>query len=131
MCVSESSTARHLQRSGVTAVSQQAWSKITVYTKQGFRYDSWHLGSSQQGFLVNTAHLGLLLFFFCLCSWLEKNTPFYYSECARVAGPLVEHVYEKAKAAAVVACESAVQLVLWVREKTPQAADWVEPRRLS
>lgn len=39
-CVSDSSTARHLQSSGVMAVSQQAWSKITVYSKQGFRYDS-------------------------------------------------------------------------------------------
>lgn len=38
-CVSDSTTARHLHNSGVIAVSQQAWSKITVYTKQGFRYD--------------------------------------------------------------------------------------------
>lgn len=61
VCLSESSTARHLQRSGVTAVSQQAWSKITIYTRQGFRYDSWRLSCSQQGFPVNTAHLGFLL----------------------------------------------------------------------
>lgn len=39
-CVfSDSSTARYLRSSGVTAVSQQAWSKITVYSKQGFRYE--------------------------------------------------------------------------------------------
>uniref|UniRef100_A0A671TYQ3 Transmembrane protein 214 n=1 Tax=Sparus aurata TaxID=8175 RepID=A0A671TYQ3_SPAAU len=35
----DSSTAKHLRSSGVTAVSQQAWGKISVYTKQGFRYD--------------------------------------------------------------------------------------------
>uniref|UniRef100_A0A673AZP6 Transmembrane protein 214 n=1 Tax=Sphaeramia orbicularis TaxID=375764 RepID=A0A673AZP6_9TELE len=36
---SDSTTALYLHNSGVTAVSQQAWSKITVYSKQGFRYD--------------------------------------------------------------------------------------------
>uniref|UniRef100_A0A8C5I799 Transmembrane protein 214 n=1 Tax=Gouania willdenowi TaxID=441366 RepID=A0A8C5I799_GOUWI len=30
---------RYLQTSGLTSVSQQAWSKITMYSKQGFRYD--------------------------------------------------------------------------------------------
>ncbi|XP_061610136.1 transmembrane protein 214 [Phyllopteryx taeniolatus] len=34
----DSATARHLHSSGVMAVSQQAWRKITVYSKQGF---SW------------------------------------------------------------------------------------------
>lgn len=34
-----SATARHLHSSGVSGVCQQAWGKITVYTKQGFRYD--------------------------------------------------------------------------------------------
>lgn len=38
LCFSDSTTARHLHNSGVTAVSQQAWSKITVYSKQGFRW---------------------------------------------------------------------------------------------
>ena len=37
--VSDSSTAKHLRSSGITAVSQQAWGKISAYTKQGFRYD--------------------------------------------------------------------------------------------
>ncbi|TNM94746.1 transmembrane protein 214 [Takifugu flavidus] len=90
----ESTTARHLQRSGVTGVSQQAWSKITVYTKQGF-------------------------------SWLEKNTPHYYSECARVVGPLIERGCERIKTAAVFTSEKGVQIILWVREKTPQAIEWV------
>lgn len=40
LCVSDSTTARHLRNSGVTAASQQAWGKITVYTKQGFRYET-------------------------------------------------------------------------------------------
>lgn len=68
---------------------------------------------------------GFVLSFFRLCSWLEKNTPLYYSECVRVVGPLMEHVYEKAKAAAIFLSETALQLVLWVREKTPQVIDWV------
>uniref|UniRef100_A0A7N6BVE8 Transmembrane protein 214 n=1 Tax=Anabas testudineus TaxID=64144 RepID=A0A7N6BVE8_ANATE len=32
----DSTTARYLRSSGVTTVSQQAWGKITVYSKQGF-----------------------------------------------------------------------------------------------
>uniref|UniRef100_A0A665WL44 Transmembrane protein 214 n=1 Tax=Echeneis naucrates TaxID=173247 RepID=A0A665WL44_ECHNA len=64
----DSTTAMYLHNSGITAVSQQAWGKITVYTKQGF-------------------------------SWLEKNTPYYYSECARVLGPLMEKGLENAKTA--------------------------------
>lgn len=35
----DSATAMYLHTSGVTPVSQQAWGKITVYSKQGFRYD--------------------------------------------------------------------------------------------
>ncbi|CAL8392787.1 unnamed protein product [Arctogadus glacialis] len=34
----DSTTARYLHSSGVAGVSQQAWGKVTVYTKQGF---SW------------------------------------------------------------------------------------------
>lgn len=45
-CISDSTAARYLRNSGLTAVSQQAWSKITVYSKQGFRYDLTHLHSS-------------------------------------------------------------------------------------
>lgn len=61
--VSESTTASHLHRSGVTAVSQQAWSKITVYTKQGFRYDSSALHS--RGSQLNTPQPPLCCSFFC------------------------------------------------------------------
>ncbi|TMS12211.1 Transmembrane protein 214 [Larimichthys crocea] len=89
----DSTTARHLRNSGVTAASQQAWGKITVYTKQGF-------------------------------SWLETNTPHYYSECVRVVGPLMEQGLEKAKTAAVFISENTTQFILWVKEKTPQAIEW-------
>ncbi|KAM3603454.1 uncharacterized protein V6R79_022711 [Siganus canaliculatus] len=91
---SNSITARHLHNSGVTAVSQQAWSKITVYTKQGF-------------------------------SWLETNTPYYYSECVQIVGPLIEQGREKAKAAAIFISENTTQFILWVTEKTPLAIEWV------
>ncbi|XP_071323505.1 transmembrane protein 214 [Trachinotus anak] len=90
----DSNTARYLQDSGVTAVSQQAWGKITVYLKQGF-------------------------------SWLETNTPYYYSECARVLGPLMEQGRENAKTAAIVISENTTQFILWVKEKTPLVIDWV------
>ncbi|XP_068609790.1 transmembrane protein 214 [Brachionichthys hirsutus] len=90
----DSATAKQLRSSGVTAVSQQAWSKITVYTKRGF-------------------------------SWLETNTPYYYSECVRVAGPLAEQGRQKVKTAAVFSSEKTSQFIVWVGEKTPQAVEWV------
>uniref|UniRef100_A0A671TYV3 Transmembrane protein 214 n=1 Tax=Sparus aurata TaxID=8175 RepID=A0A671TYV3_SPAAU len=77
-----SSSLLHLRSSGVTAVSQQAWGKISVYTKQGF-------------------------------SWLETNTPHYYSECVRVMGPLMEKGLEKAKTAAIFISENTTQFILW------------------
>ncbi|XP_072217903.1 transmembrane protein 214 [Leuresthes tenuis] len=90
----DSNTAKYLQTSGVTAVSQQAWSKITVYSKQGF-------------------------------SWLEKNTPYYYSECARVLGPVMEQGLEKAKVAAVSISENTTRFIHWVKESTPLVIEWV------
>ncbi|XP_034383234.1 transmembrane protein 214 isoform X2 [Cyclopterus lumpus] len=90
----DSTTALHLRNSGVTAVSEQAWSKIKVYSKQGF-------------------------------SWLETNTPHYYSECARVLGPLMDHGLEKTKTAAIFVSENTMQFILWIKEKTPQAIEWV------
>ncbi|XP_060948050.1 transmembrane protein 214 [Limanda limanda] len=68
----DSSTAKYLHDSGVTAVFQQAWGKITVYSKQGFS------------------------FFF---SWVATNTPYDYSE--RVLGPLITQAMEKSKAASI------------------------------
>ncbi|XP_022055539.2 transmembrane protein 214 [Acanthochromis polyacanthus] len=92
--VADSTTARYLHSSGIIAVSQQAWSKITVYSKQGF-------------------------------SWLETSTPYYYSECVRVLGPLMEQGLEKAKAAAIFIAENATQFGLWVKETTPLVIEWV------
>ncbi|XP_017267218.1 transmembrane protein 214 [Kryptolebias marmoratus] len=92
--VADSTTALYLRSSGVAAVSQQAWSKISVYSKQGV-------------------------------SWLEKNAPYYYSECARVLGPVVEQGVEKTKAAAVFISDNTTQFVLWVKETTPLVVDWV------
>lgn len=63
--------------------------------------------------------------FFSPRSWLEKNTPHYYSECARVVGPLIERGCERIKTAAVFTSEKGTQLILWVREKSPQAIEWV------
>ncbi|XP_040015984.1 transmembrane protein 214 [Gasterosteus aculeatus] len=90
----DSTTALHLRSSGVTDVSQQAWSKVKLYSTQGF-------------------------------SWLETNTPHYYSECARVLGPLLEQGLEKSKTAAIFISENTTQFILWVKEKTPQAIEWV------
>ncbi|XP_030577739.1 transmembrane protein 214 [Archocentrus centrarchus] len=92
--ISDSTTARYLRSSGITAVSQQAWSKITVYSKQGF-------------------------------SWLETNTPYYYSECVRVLGPLMEQGSEKANAAAVFISENTTRFIVWVKETTPLVIEWV------
>uniref|UniRef100_A0A672IH60 Transmembrane protein 214 n=1 Tax=Salarias fasciatus TaxID=181472 RepID=A0A672IH60_SALFA len=86
--VADSATAKYLHTSGVTAVSQQAWSKITLYSKQGF-------------------------------GWLEKNTPYYYSECVRVVGPLMEQGLEKTKTAAVLT--PALRLSAQVYTNTPDS----------
>lgn len=59
------------------------------------------------------------------CSWIEKNTPYYYSECARVVGPLLEQGVEKTKAAAVCISEKSVHFIHWVKETTPLVIDWV------
>uniref|UniRef100_A0A672IGY2 Transmembrane protein 214 n=1 Tax=Salarias fasciatus TaxID=181472 RepID=A0A672IGY2_SALFA len=77
--VADSATAKYLHTSGVTAVSQQAWSKITLYSKQGF-------------------------------GWLEKNTPYYYSECVRVVGPLMEQGPARLARVALQRVPSAVRL---------------------
>lgn len=67
----------------------------------------------------------LCILFFILCSWLETNTPHYYSECVRVLGPLMEKGLEKTKSAAIFISENTAQFILWVKEKTPQAIEWV------
>ncbi|KAG7283020.1 hypothetical protein CRUP_012913 [Coryphaenoides rupestris] len=91
---SDSRTARYLHSSGVAGVSQQAWGKVTLYTKQGF-------------------------------SWLEMNTPHYYSESVRVLGPLMDQAMEKAHATAALVAHNTNRLILWVRESTPLLIEWV------
>ncbi|XP_028997424.1 transmembrane protein 214 [Betta splendens] len=93
----DSTSAKYLRSSGVTAVSQEAWGKVTVYSKQGF-------------------------------SWLETNTPYYYSECVRVLGPVLEQGLEKAKTAVIVISENTTQFIIWVREKTPLVIEWVNAK---
>lgn len=61
----------------------------------------------------------------CFRSWLETNTPHYYSECVRVLGPLMDQGLEKAKTATIYISENTTQFILWVKEKTPQAIEWV------
>uniref|UniRef100_A0A3Q1K8L6 Uncharacterized protein n=1 Tax=Anabas testudineus TaxID=64144 RepID=A0A3Q1K8L6_ANATE len=52
---------------------------------------------------------------FCIfCSWLEKNTPYYYSECARVLKPLIEQGLEKGKAAAIFISENTTQKCVFI-----------------
>lgn len=65
------------------------------------------------------------MFLLLCCSWIETNTPYYYSECVRVVGPLMEQGLEKAKAAAIFISENTIHLVHWVREKTPLLIEWV------
>lgn len=69
----------------------------------------------------------MFVFFYILCSWLETNTPHYYSESVRVLGPLMEQGLEKAKTAAIFISENTTQFILWVKEKTPLAIEWVRP----
>ena len=61
----------------------------------------------------------------CPHSWLETNTPYYYSECVRVLGPVMEQGLEKTKAAAIFISEQTTQIILWVRENTPLFIEWV------
>lgn len=65
---------------------------------------------------------------FCIfCSWLETNTPYYYSECVRVLGPVTEQGLEKAKSAAVFISENTSRFIVWVKETTPLVIEWVRP----
>ncbi|KAL0967149.1 hypothetical protein UPYG_G00248440 [Umbra pygmaea] len=90
----DSVTARYLHSSGVTAASQQAWSKVTLYSHQGF-------------------------------SWLETNTPYYYSECVRVLGPAMEHCWVRTKEAAIYVSQLTTQLLDWISLNTPLLIEWL------
>eukprot|EP00063_Salmo_salar_P086935 XP_014061770.1 PREDICTED: transmembrane protein 214-like isoform X2 [Salmo salar] len=90
----DSSTASYLHSSGVMGVSQQAWSKVTLYSQQGF-------------------------------SWLDTNTPYYYSECVRVLSPVLENNWERIKNAAVYISQLATQLIDWTNHNTPLLVEWL------
>ena len=61
-----------------------------------------------------------------LCSSLETNTPYYYSECVRVLGPVLEQGWDKTKAATVLLSDHTLQLITWIRENTPLLIEWVK-----
>ncbi|XP_045064500.1 transmembrane protein 214-A-like [Coregonus clupeaformis] len=90
----DSTTARYLHSSGVMGVSQQAWSKVTLYSQQGF-------------------------------SWLETNTPYYYSEGVRVLGPALEQNWERTKDAAIYISQLTTQLTDWTNHNTPLLIEWL------
>lgn len=72
-------------------------------------------------------HYCLYCVFCIFCSWLETNTPYYYSECVRVLGPVMEQGLEKAKSAAVFISENTSRFIVWVKETTPLVIEWVRP----
>lgn len=55
------------------------------------------------------------------------NTPYYYSECVKVVGPLMEQGRDMLKRAAIYVSESTTHFIVWVKENTPQAVEWVRP----
>ncbi|XP_046877955.1 transmembrane protein 214 [Hypomesus transpacificus] len=58
-------------------------------------------------------------------SSLETNTPYYYSECVRVLGPVLEQGWDKTKAATVLLSDHTLQLITWIRENTPLLIEWL------
>ncbi|XP_042157079.1 transmembrane protein 214 isoform X1 [Oncorhynchus tshawytscha] len=90
----DSTTASYLHSSGVMGVSQQAWSKVTLYSQQGF-------------------------------SWLDTNTPYYYSECVRVLSPVLEQTCERTKDAAIYISQLTTQLIDWINHNTPLLVEWL------
>uniref|UniRef100_A0A8C7H2Z4 Transmembrane protein 214 n=1 Tax=Oncorhynchus kisutch TaxID=8019 RepID=A0A8C7H2Z4_ONCKI len=90
----DSTTASYLHSSGVMGVSQQAWSKVTLYSQQGF-------------------------------SWLDTNTPYYYSECVRVLSPVLEQTWERTKDAAIYISQLTTQLIDWINHNTPLLVEWL------
>lgn len=44
-----------------------------------------------------------------------------------MVGPLLEQSRDKLKTAAIHVAENTTHFILWVKEKTPQAVEWVRP----
>lgn len=59
------------------------------------------------------------------CSWLEENTPYYYSLAVEKVGPVIEEGWEKTKLAAAFVGTHTSQLVEWIKENTPLFIEWV------
>ncbi|XP_067879881.1 transmembrane protein 214 [Heterodontus francisci] len=89
-----SSSAHVLQQSGVMSVSQQAWNKISYYSKQGY-------------------------------SWIEKNTPLYYSEAVTMFGPNLELVWRRLTESVVYTKEKLSSHIVWIIENLPKLTEWL------
>ncbi|XP_042188734.1 transmembrane protein 214 [Callorhinchus milii] len=89
-----SSSAHVLQQSGVMSVSQQAWNKISYYSKQGY-------------------------------SWMETNTPHYYSEAITKVRPNLELVGGKLIELAVYTRDKLSNQIIWINENVPKLIEWL------
>ncbi|XP_072107456.1 transmembrane protein 214 isoform X1 [Mobula birostris] len=89
-----SSSAHILQQSGVMSVSQQAWNKVSYYSKQGY-------------------------------SWIETNTPHYYSEAVSLFGPSLELGWTKLSESAVYIKEKLLIHIAWIIENLPRFTEWL------
>ncbi|XP_031436948.1 transmembrane protein 214 isoform X2 [Clupea harengus] len=58
-------------------------------------------------------------------SWLEENTPYYYSLAVEKVGPVVEDGWEKTKMATAFIATHTSELVEWIKENTPLFIEWL------
>ncbi|XP_020368253.2 transmembrane protein 214 isoform X1 [Rhincodon typus] len=89
-----SSSAHVLQQSGMMSVSQQAWNKISHYSKQGY-------------------------------SWIETNTPYYYSEAVTMFGPSLELVWRRLLELIIYTKETLSTHMAWIVENLPRFTEWL------
>ncbi|XP_043532134.1 transmembrane protein 214 [Chiloscyllium plagiosum] len=89
-----SSSAHVLQQSGIMSVSQQAWIKISHYSKQGY-------------------------------SWIETNTPYYYSEAVTMFGPSLELVWRRLFEIMMYTKDTLSNHVAWIVENLPRFTEWI------
>lgn len=89
-----SSSAHILQQSGLISISEQAWNKVSYYSRQGY-------------------------------SWVETNTPHYYSEAVTMFGPSLELGWRKLSESAVYIKENLSYHVSWIIENVPKFAQWL------
>ncbi|XP_041043894.1 transmembrane protein 214 isoform X3 [Carcharodon carcharias] len=89
-----SSSADVLRQSGIMSVSQQAWNKISHYSKRGY-------------------------------SWIEANTPYYYSEAVTMFGPNLELVWRRLTESVVYTKEMLSSHISWITENLPRLIEWL------